>query len=94
MLTLDLLASKVKSASLFVWAIYIYIESIEVTFTQVSESWPVGLVFFCNCSLYPEHRIMQEPVYVLHLITCHGRIMPRLAELLLTYFTGQNSHVY
>ena len=25
---------------------------------------------------------MQEPVYVLHLITCHGRIMPRLAELL------------
>ena len=27
---------------------------------------------------------MQEPVYVLHLITCHGRIMPRLAELLLT----------
>ena len=28
---------------------------------------------------------MQEPVYVLHLITCHGRIMPRLAELLLCY---------
>ena len=26
---------------------------------------------------------MQEPVYVLHLITCHGRIMPRLVELLL-----------
>ena len=26
---------------------------------------------------------MQEPVFVLHLITCHGRIMPRLAELLL-----------
>ena len=25
---------------------------------------------------------MQEPFYVLHLITCHGRIMPRLAELL------------
>ena len=25
---------------------------------------------------------MQEPVYVLHLISCHGRIMPRLAELL------------
>ena len=25
---------------------------------------------------------MQEPVYVLHLITCQGRIMPRLAELL------------
>ena len=31
MLTFDLLASKVKFASLFVWAIYIYIESIEVT---------------------------------------------------------------
>ena len=28
---------------------------------------------------------MQEPVYVLHLITCHGRIMPHLAELLLLY---------
>ena len=28
---------------------------------------------------------MQEPVYVLHLITCHGRIMPRLAELLLMH---------
>ena len=28
---------------------------------------------------------MQEPVYVLHLITCHGRIMPRLAELLLIF---------
>ena len=26
---------------------------------------------------------MQEPVYALNLITCHGRIMPRLAELLL-----------
>ena len=25
---------------------------------------------------------MQEPVFVLHLFTCHGRIMPRLAELL------------
>ena len=48
MLTFDLLASKVKFASLFVWAIYIYIESIEVTFTQVSEPWPVGLLFkFC-----------------------------------------------
>ena len=28
---------------------------------------------------------MQEPVYVLHLITCHGRIMLRLAELLFTF---------
>ena len=26
---------------------------------------------------------MQEPVYVLHLITCHGHIMPRLVELFL-----------
>ena len=26
---------------------------------------------------------MQDPVYMLHLITCHRRIMPRLAELLL-----------
>ena len=38
---------------------------------------------------------MQEPVYVLHLITCHGRIMPRLAELLLgigiTYENFQES---
>ena len=42
-------------------------------------------IFFCNStySLYPEHWIIQEPVYVLHLITCHGRIMRRLAELLL-----------
>ena len=45
--------------------------------------------FFCNSSysLYPEHWIIQEPVYVLHLITCHGRIMPRLAELLLQLCT-------
>ena len=28
---------------------------------------------------------MQEPVYVLHLITCHGSIMPRLAELLFQF---------
>ena len=31
---------------------------------------------------------MQEPVYVLHLITCHGRIMPRLAELLCHRYSG------
>ena len=31
---------------------------------------------------------MQEPVYVLHLITCHGRIMPHLAELLFHMFSG------
>ena len=38
--------------------------------------------FFCNStySLYPEHWIIQEPVFVLHLFTCHGRIMPRSAE--------------
>ena len=43
--------------------------------------------FFCysTYSLYLEHWIIQEPVYVLHLITCHGRIMPRLAELLLIF---------
>ena len=29
---------------------------------------------------------MQEPVYVLHLITCHGRIMPSLAKLLLKFY--------
>ena len=27
----------------------------------------------------------QEPVYVLHLITCHGHIMPCLAELLFVF---------
>ena len=45
------------------------------------------LLFFFNStySLYPEPWIIQEPVYVLHLITCHGRIMPRLAELLFIY---------
>ena len=44
--------------------------------------------FFCNStySLYPEHWIIQEPIYVLHHITCHGRIMPRLAELLFYLF--------
>ena len=35
---------------------------------------------------------MQEPVYVLHLITCHGRIMPRLAELLLMDVIVTNVH--
>ena len=54
MLTFDLLASKVKFASLFVWAIYIYIESIEVTFTQVSEPWPVGLLFYIIYTFYLE----------------------------------------
>ena len=46
------------------------------------------VVFFCNStySLYLEHLIIQEPVYVLHLITCHGRVMPHLAELLLLKF--------
>ena len=29
---------------------------------------------------------MQEPVYVLHLITYHGRIMSLLAELLFELF--------
>ena len=32
---------------------------------------------------------MQEPVYVLYLITCHGHIMPRLVELLFFFiFSG------
>ena len=41
-------------------------------------------IFFCNStySLYPENWIIQEPVFVLHLFTCHGHIMPCLAELL------------
>ena len=45
--------------------------------------------FFCcysTCystySLYQEDWIIQEPVCVLHLITCHRHIMPCLAELL------------
>ena len=33
---------------------------------------------------------MQEPVYVLHLITCHGRIMPRLVELLFCFLLKIN----
>ena len=47
--------------------------------------------FFCNStySLYSEHWIIQEPVNVLHLITCHGHIMPRLAELLLIHFKNE-----
>ena len=34
---------------------------------------------------------MQEPVYVLHVITCHRRVMPRLAELLFKSCVGNNS---
>ena len=51
--------------------------------------------FFCNStySLYPEHWIIQEPVNVLHLFTCHGRIMPRLAELLFTELSACNKIV-
>ena len=42
---------------------------------------------FCNStySLYPEPWVIQDQVYVLHLIICYGRIMPRLAELLLLF---------
>ena len=59
MLTFDLLASKVKFASLFVWAIYIYIESIEVTFTQVSEPWPVGLLLcFIFWGTFEKHSVI------------------------------------
>ena len=51
--------------------------------------------FFCNStsSLYPEHWIMQEPVYVLHLITYHGHIVPRLAELLLILWNDLGEHL-
>ena len=34
---------------------------------------------------------MQEPVFVLHLFTCHGCIMPCLAELLLTVICPHRS---
>ena len=37
---------------------------------------------------------MQEPVYVLHVITCHGRIMPRLAELLLTELSARHMSIF
>ena len=52
-------------------------------FTKYQQSY-APMIFFCNStySLYPAHWIIHKPVYVLHLITCHGRIMPRLAKLL------------
>ena len=54
-------------------------------------------LFFCNStySLYPEHWIIQQPVFVLHLFTCHGRIMPRLAELLSRpMIAPDKAHIY
>ena len=36
---------------------------------------------------------MQEPVYVLHLITCHGRIMPCLAELFMIFTFFVENHL-
>ena len=42
------------------------------------------LFFFIPLTVYIRSTAVQEPVYVLHLITCHGCIMPNLAELLLT----------
>ena len=60
--------------------------SLRLQFTKYQQRYaPMKFFFFCNFtySLYPEHWIIQEPVFVLHLFTCHGRIMPRLAELLL-----------
>ena len=81
MLTFDLLASKVKFASLFVWAIYIYIESIEVTFTQVSEPWPVGLLcWFCQAlalTYFVENKRcrIKENIYLDTLLSRVIRIM-------------------
>ena len=51
--------------------------------------------FFCNStySLYSEHWIIQEPVFVLHLFTCQGRIMPCLAELLFFFFSTYLVHI-
>ena len=62
--------------------------SLRLQFTKYQQRYApmkfFNFIFFCNStySLYPEHWIIQEPVFVLHLFTCHGRIMPRLAELL------------
>ena len=44
------------------------------------------LLFYRLVILHPQHWIMQESVYVLHLITCHRRITPPLAELLFAFF--------
>ena len=54
MLTFDLFTSKVKFASLFVWAIYIYIESIEVTCrsTVVKIVLIGGVVGWCEGAVY------------------------------------------
>ena len=60
----------------------------EVTVHQIlAELHPFECFFFIlfqtssTYSLYPEHGIVQESVYVLHHITCHERMMPPLAEL-------------
>ena len=70
------------TSSLIPWPAW----SLRLQFTKYQQRYAtmIFLYFFCNStySLYPEHRIIQEPVFVLHLFTCHGRIMPRLAELL------------
>ena len=73
--------------------------TLRLQFTKYQQSYaPMNFFFyffFCNSShnLYPEHRIIQEPVYVLHLITCHGRIKPHLAELLfVTFIPFSRSH--
>ena len=36
-----------------------------------------------TCSFYLEHLIIQESVYVLHLITCYEHMLPLIAELLI-----------
>ena len=58
MLTFDLLASKVKFASLFVWAIYIYIESIEVTCRSTVVK--MGHTNHRNTGILPKYRNTRE----------------------------------
>ena len=65
--------------------------SFEVTVHQIlAEFAPLKILVifwfpaYSTYYLHPEHWIIiQESVYVLHLITCHGCIMPLLKELLL-----------
>ena len=75
MLTFDLFTSKVKFASPFVWAIYIYIESIEVTCRSTvvkivligNLRWPIiwfiFIIFPCHCAVYMyKIMILQKPL--------------------------------
>ena len=49
---------------------------------NISRVMPLLFPINSSHSLHLEHWIIQESVYVLHLITCHGRMMLLLAELL------------